>query len=371
MKVIIVGAGISGLSTAWALTKRGHEVTIVEQGPIPNPLAASGDHHRIIRRAYGAHLGYATQIDEAFAAWEELWRDLGQSHYDNRGFLCASYEEGDAGDTRRAGLVAGGHPFENVEPGEAARRWPFLNPEGLRYALLSTEGGALHCRRIANGLCEWLRANGADVRENCKVVSVDVDGATVTLENGSIVESDQLVVTAGAWVLSLFPDLAVDLQPYRTAVAYMTPPDDLREAWERAPTLLGIGEAGEGYLIPPSGDGGLKFGTGFHKRATDDPDADRNARPGEGEEISRRMAPTIARLDEYGVSEVMSCVYTFTRDETFYGAAIGHALVVSACSGHGYKFGAAVGRRVADAAESGDIATLRQWLRAEEAPKAV
>ena len=52
MNIIVVGAGIAGLSTAWALTKRGHNVTLLEQGAIPNPLAASGDHHRIIRRAY-------------------------------------------------------------------------------------------------------------------------------------------------------------------------------------------------------------------------------------------------------------------------------------------------------------------------------
>jgi len=53
VNVIIVGAGIAGLSTAWALVKAGHSVSVIEQGRIPNPLAASGDHHRIIRRAYG------------------------------------------------------------------------------------------------------------------------------------------------------------------------------------------------------------------------------------------------------------------------------------------------------------------------------
>ena len=42
MKINIVGAGIMGLSTAWALYRRGHTVTIFEQGPVPNPQAASG-----------------------------------------------------------------------------------------------------------------------------------------------------------------------------------------------------------------------------------------------------------------------------------------------------------------------------------------
>ena len=49
MKVAIVEGGIAGLSTAWALTKRGHDVTLIEQGPLPNSLADSGDEHSMIR----------------------------------------------------------------------------------------------------------------------------------------------------------------------------------------------------------------------------------------------------------------------------------------------------------------------------------
>ena len=47
---------------------------IVEQGKIPNPLAASGDHHRIIRRAYRASTGYGALITEAY---DGLGRDVG------------------------------------------------------------------------------------------------------------------------------------------------------------------------------------------------------------------------------------------------------------------------------------------------------
>lgn len=61
----------------------------------------------------------------------------------------------------------------------------------------------------------------------------------------------------------------------------------------------------------------------------------------------------------------MTCAYTFTDDEKFYATENGKCLIVSACSGHGYKFGAAVGRRVAAAVDDGDIDGLKRWLRAE------
>ena len=50
MKVTVVGAGIMGLSAAWALSRRGHDVTVLDQGPVPNPRGASVDQHRLIRK---------------------------------------------------------------------------------------------------------------------------------------------------------------------------------------------------------------------------------------------------------------------------------------------------------------------------------
>ena len=366
MNVIVVGAGIDGLATAWSLVKAGHSVSLVEQGAkIPNPLAASGDHHRIIRRAYGKAAGYGRLITEAYAAWDELWVDLGESHLDARGFICVSREEGDEADEFRDGLAEGGFPFETVGPDEAAERWPFLEAGTFRYAFFSPEGGALHCRRIATGLADWLKAHGANVYTGSKVVGVDAEAGRVTLESGDTMQGDRVVVTAGAWVLKLFPELGGELRTFRTALAYVEPPADLKAAWEKAPVILDVGGLTDGYMIPPSGGAGMKFGSGLHKVETSDADWNREPVEGEGEAIRDLFSPPIVRIAEYRVTEVVTCAYTFTADEKFFAHEKGRCLVVSACSGHGYKFGAAVGRRVAQALGDGDIAGLKRWLRAE------
>ena len=365
MNVIVVGAGIDGLATAWSLTKAGHQVSLVEQGKIPNPLAASGDHHRIIRRAYGTAAGYGRLITEAYEAWDELWADLGESHLDPRGFICISREPGDEAEQYRDGLVAGNFPLELIEPDAAVQRWPFLEAGTFRYAFFSPEGGALHCRKIATGLAKWLGANGANVYEDSRVTAIDTDAGRVTLEGGETMQAERIVVTAGAWVLKLFPELDGQLKTYRTALAYVEPPADLKAAWDAAPVILDVGGNTDGYMIPPSGGAGMKFGSGLHKVPTSDADWNREPVEGEGEAIRDLFSPPIARIGEYKITEVVTCAYTFTDDEKFLAHEKGKCLVVSACSGHGYKFGAAVGRRVAAAIGGGDIAGLKRWLRAE------
>src|SRR5258708_13481144 len=77
MKAIIVGGGIMGLATAWALARAGDDVELLEQGPLPNPLASSMDDHRLIRHPYGDRRGYPRMIDAAYAPWDLLSGDLG------------------------------------------------------------------------------------------------------------------------------------------------------------------------------------------------------------------------------------------------------------------------------------------------------
>ena len=104
-----------------------------------------------------------------------MWGDLGESHLDPRGFLCVSREPGDEAEEYREGMEAGGWPIEMLDPDAAAKRWLFLEPGTFRYAYFSPDGGALHCRKIATGLADWLRRHGANVYNDSKVVEIDAD----------------------------------------------------------------------------------------------------------------------------------------------------------------------------------------------------
>ncbi len=370
MHVAIVGAGIAGLSTAWALTSRGHRVTLLEQSnAIPNPDAASGDQHRIIRRGYGSADGYARLITEAYQAWDMLWDDLGASHYVETGVLTLAQHPGDEADHIHVGYDRLRIAHARLTPTQASARFPFLDPSGFMEAAFAPEGGALLCQRIAADLLHWLGRHGATIRLGARIVGLDLDRARLTLADGETIGADRVVVAAGGWTTKLLPEYAPALATRRTFVAYAEPPGDLHTAWASAPVILSVGGESEAWGIPPVRGTGLKFGSGLMRYAAD-PDAPRLPTTEDGLALLRCMAPPIARIDEYAVKALRGCVYTFTPDECFFSAQLGRTTVVSACSGHGYKFGAAVGWRVARAIETGDDAGLVAWLRAEVLPAA-
>jgi glycine/D-amino acid oxidase-like deaminating enzyme len=49
VKVVVVGSGVIGLSTAHALLEIGCDVTVLDAQGIPNPASASYDRSRMMR----------------------------------------------------------------------------------------------------------------------------------------------------------------------------------------------------------------------------------------------------------------------------------------------------------------------------------
>lgn len=349
MKVIVVGAGIMGLAAAWALTRRGDRVTLIDQGDIPNPLGASSDDHRIIRHPYGAMAGYAAMVDETYRAWDALWDDLGERLYVPTGVLALSSGGGSWVRDSAATLERLGKPVRWFARDDLERAFPMLSFDDVEEAFLLSSGGVLLARRITDALARHLAAAGASLRPHRSVAEIDPERARARLNGGETLEADALVVAAGAWTGRLVPSLAARAVPSRQVLAYIDPPRRDAARWTIAPVIIDLGPATGFYLVPPVAGTGMKLGD--HRfTLTGDPDDDRAARQEDAGPILAAARRRLRDFERYRVLRLTSCYYAVEPEERFVVEPLGRAgWVVSACSGHGFKFAPLLAQRLAEA----------------------
>jgi glycine/D-amino acid oxidase-like deaminating enzyme len=363
MKAIIVGGGIMGLTTAWGLARAGHEVELLEQGLLPNPLASSMDEHRLIRHPYGDHKGYARMIDRAYAAWNLLWHDLGQRLYAPTGTLALSGNGADWAQRSAVTLEAIGRPMTEIAVTDLPGRFPLLSAEGVERAFWIETGGVLFAQDIVTALAAHLgRHKRVRLRAKTKVRSVDLEHGRVTTDAGDALSGDIVVVAAGAWAPRLLPALAGRLIASRQVVAYFDLPQRSRAAWARAPMIIEkTGDVGL-YLVPPAEGRGLKIGDHAFSRQGD-PETERTAAESDVSPLFARCRSLLRGFESWKVERLKVCFYTVTEDERFVIERPGaKGWVMSPCSGHGFKFGALMGQELARTIDSGaDPAQHTRW----------
>jgi glycine/D-amino acid oxidase-like deaminating enzyme len=361
MKITVVGAGIMGLSAAWALTRAGHRVTVYDRAAVPNPLGSSVDQHRLIRHAYGAERGYTRMVSQAYNAWEEVWRDVGARHYAATGTLVLETTAGNWGEESAAALQAEGIAFRRLSAQETAREFPLVETRNIRFALLLASGGALFADRIVAALARWLAAKGTSIFVETSVREVDPSRGRVTLADGAIVDADAVIVAAGPWASRLVPSIAARVTPSRQVIVYFTPPPETAAAWQHHPMILDIDPTVGFYLVPPRDGTGLKVGNhGF--TLTGDPDQDRTASEDEARTIMSLCAPRLRDFERYTLAAAKTCFYDVEPKERFIIEPLGpRGWIMSGFSGHGFKFAAVLGLELAKAIGGGDAAKFTAW----------
>ena len=349
MKIGIVGAGIMGLSAAWALRKRGHAVSVFEQYAIPNPLGSSVDEHRLIRYPYGDALGYTRMVDDAFAAWDRMWCDLGDMLYAPVGTLGIDGPGADWAQRSAETLAAAGIAFEALDGAELVRRFPHLRPENVARVIYEPRGGPLFAGRIVERLAHHLGTHGVALHAKTKVADIDPERGRIRLADSAVQAFDRVIVAAGPWVARLVPALAARVTPSRQIVVYVAPPASQQAAWAKAPTMIERQSDYVYYVVPPRAGLGLKFGD--HRFSLEgDPDREREATRAEGEELLAKCRDRFRDGAQYRIIEIKTCFYDVEPRERFILEPLGPAgFVMSGFSGHGFKFGALMGELAAAA----------------------
>jgi sarcosine oxidase len=350
---IVIGLGGMGSASVHHLARRGRRVLGLEQFQPLHPRGSSHGLTRIIRLAYHEHPSYVPLLRRSYELWHELETRSGQQLLITTGALEGGPDDGETflGSLHAAELH--GLPHEVLDAGDLERRYPFRNIEPSTKAVLQPDGGFLLAEPTMQAHLGVAAADGADLRFGEPVLEWQPlgDGVRVRTTRATY-EADRLVMAAGAWVRSLVPALAELAQPERQVLGWFTPTRPADFAPDRFPVFLIDVEGGKHYYGFPSHEGhGLKIGWYHHFREPIDPaDADRSTRPDDEaalREFVERYLP-----DGAGPTEMLTtCIFTNTPDEHFIVDALPDApqvLVLSPCSGHGYKFCSVIGEIAAD-----------------------
>ena len=321
-EVVVVGAGIMGSATVYALARKGRDVLLLEQFQIGHHHGSSHGRSRIVRLAY-PEVEYVELAKEAFVGWRELEQESGQQLLELNGLL--ELVESSAQSSADA-LEASGAAYELLDAEGARSRWPVGVPDGWT-VLFQPEAGIVRADLAHRAFIGGALARGARVEEETRVESLDELDAKV------------IVVTAGPWVRSFFPDLPV--RTTRETVAYF------RRKGDSLPVVAQLDPETRGHLMYSLHDPlhGLKAGV-HHAGATVGPDE-----PGEPDRaVVDRVAEWVARTypdAEPDPVAVETCMYTTTPDEHFILERRGKVVIGSPCSGHGFKFAPTIGTRLA------------------------
>ena len=319
MRVAVVGAGVMGCATAWALRERGAEVTVHEQFGLDHDRGSSHGRTRIFRIAY-PDPSWIRFAQEAYAGWNEVDPSL-------LGLYGLIELVADPALMSARALDECGVPYRLLDRDEV-RGYDANLPDGWA-ALFVPDAGVVFADRARHA---FLEAAGVEVETNRRIESTDE------------LDADVVVVTAGSWVRDLVPDVPVTVT--RETVAYFKregpPPPSIVD--------LNAETGGHGMYSLHDPVHGLKAGA-HHAGAEADPDADGTPDPAIVERIVAWVAERFPDVNP-GPVETQTCLYTTTADQHFVLERRGRVVVGSACSGHGFKFAPAVGRRLAELALS-------------------
>lgn len=346
LRIAVVGLGAAGLATALAAAERGADVVGYEQADLDNQPASSGGRGKIIRFGYDDPF-YADLMRNTLSRWVALAARTGRTLMTRHGGLHTGDDETIAVVT--AGLGDASQPYEPLRPGH-----PRLAQFGARLAahepaVFEPAAGVMWPHEVRAALADQAYAAGARLREHARVTAIEptTTGAVAIRTDIGVDEFDRVVLAGGPWAFRLAPQVAGAFSiTRRFQLVYRTGApigDGLARPW--------MDHAGIGYygMINVAPNTHL---IGLHQldaeQFVDDPDepVDEEIRQGSIKQSMDYAVRRFALPRPPTVIDVRACHYTSTASRDFViddCPGLPGVILLSPCSGHGFKFTITVG----------------------------
>jgi glycine/D-amino acid oxidase-like deaminating enzyme len=409
-RIIVVGAGINGVTAAIELKKRGHDVVLVDPGPLPHPLAASTDISKAVRAAYGADEDYTALAERSIKLWRKWNQEFGTQLYHEVGVMFVRQRELKPGDFEYESfktLQRRGHKIERINSARSWKRFPAWNPELYLDGVLELEAGYAESGRAVATLIERAKSLGVQLREG-KFAALDEKGERVkgiVLEDKvipseakrsrgckaadevrearlsiprhdpkltqrdpstepvlseaeglgmTILASDFVVMTVGAWTPYLLPFTKKFFRARGQPVFHLQPRQPELFAPECFP-VFGADITTTGYYgFPINRDGVMKIANHGPGREMSPESPKRAVTPEDEKNLRDFLSSTFPGLADAPIIYSRVCMYCDTHDGNFWIARDldRRGLIIAAGDcGHGFKFAPVLGEIIADAVE--------------------
>ena len=336
MKVAVIGGGAMGAATAWRLTKRGADVVVFDRFSPPHANGSTHGESRIIRMAYFEGSHYVPLLREVFELWRELESLSGSRLLTMTGALYIGSATSEAVVGAQRSAQEHGLDIDILSAADLRKRYRGHVPRDGDTAVLDRQAGILD----PEGAVTAMLGQAPEVRREQRVASIE-----------SLVDDfDVVVVAAGPWT----PEL-VDWLPLRVERQVHAWLSIARDAdWfapEKFPVFIRQTEQfGDVYGFPTLDGASVKVGR-HHDGDYTDPDHIRRRVDDADLDPLRLMAATYLRGVSGHVRRTLTCMYTNTPDHDFvldFSPRDRRVVVISACSGHGFKFAPVIGDIAAD-----------------------
>lgn len=356
--VIVAGVGGMGAATCWQLARRGKRVLGLDRYDIPNAMGSSHGVNRIIRLAYFEHPSYVPLLRRAY----ELWRETEALAGEQLLFITGSMDIGEANSdvVNRSLESCREHGLEHtlLSAADVNSRYPGYRLPSNYAALFQPEGGFVASERAivaASGLALGAGARLRGRERLLEFTQIAGGGVRVRTDRAEY-EAGQLIVTAGAWIGELVPELHTLAVPERQVLGWFQPKRPERFQLGAFPVSNLKGDVGHFYQFPVWGAPGFKIGLYHHLREHGAADSLPRDPVQRDEDALRRGLQAFFPDADGDVLTLRSCMFTNTPDEHFvidrlHGMP--EVLVASPCSGHGFKFSSVVGEILASLAIDG------------------
>ena len=351
--VVVIGAGVFGVWTAYHLAHGGAQVTLVDAYGPGNSRSSSGDESRILRCGYGSAEIYSRFARRSRDLWCALDARNGSALplWHSCGVLWLA-PAGDpyATDTLST-LKRGEYAVEVLDEASIRSRYPHLGADGAGLFMLEPQAGVIMARRSVQALATELSRKGVTVRAG-RALKPSTPGhvASVRLIDGTELRAAQFVFACGAWLPLVFPEaLGSRITPTRQVVMYFgTPAGDDRFGASQTPALIDF--ASGLYAIPDLENRGVKVGIDAHGPRFDPDTGDRIVNAESVGQARAWLARRLPALADAPIVESRVCQYENTASGDFLidrHPDYDNVWVAGGGSGHGFKHGPAVGEYLA------------------------